>query len=105
MIQRVVDNNSLPEKVIHAIRGIGGEYGVKRIVLFGSRARGDYKSVSDIDLAVYTGENFAYRGSFMSAIDDIETLLKIDVVFIDTYTDAHLLENINKEGVVVYEQL
>ncbi len=45
----------LADKVINSIIDIGRQYGVKRITLFGSRARGDYRECSDIDLAVYGG--------------------------------------------------
>lgn len=96
---------ALPEKLVYKIQEIGEKYKVERILLFGSRARGDYKPTSDIDLAVYPVAGFMRRGYFSSEIDDLETLLKIDVVFIDAHTDTKLVENINKEGVVIYERL
>ena len=41
--------------VIEEIRELAKKYDVERVILFGSRARGDYKRCSDIDLAVYGG--------------------------------------------------
>jgi hypothetical protein len=35
----------------------------------------------------------------------LETLLKIDVVFVDENTDKNLILNIEKEGVIIYERL
>lgn len=96
---------ALNDKLIHSIQAIGRKYAIKRIVLFGSRARGDNKSTSDIDLAVYPLPEFKSKGYFSSEIDDLATLFKIDVIFIDNHTDIKLLENIKKEGVVIYERL
>lgn len=96
---------ALSDTLVHAIQSIGKKYAIERIVLFGSRARGDNKSTSDIDLAVYPAAGFTSKGYFSSEIDDLETLLKVDVVFVDYHTDTNLLENIKKEGVVIYERL
>ena len=35
------------------LAALAQQYGAKRLVLFGSRARGDHHERSDIDLAVY----------------------------------------------------
>lgn len=94
----------LSEKLIQSIQGIGHEYLIRKIVLFGSRARGEAGPASDIDLAVYPLPEFKEQGRFASCIDDLETLLKIDLVFINDNTDRELLENIRREGVVIYEQ-
>jgi predicted nucleotidyltransferase len=96
---------ALNETLIHSIQAIGEKYAIHRIVLFGSRARDDNKPTSDIDLAVYPLPEFTNKGYFSSEIDDLATLLKIDVIFINNHTDIKLLENIKKEGVVIYERL
>ena len=44
-------DTGIKEKVIEEIRALAKEYGLKRVVLFGSRTRGDYKERSDIDIA------------------------------------------------------
>lgn len=45
----MADTGIKPE-VIEEIRELAKKYDVKRVILFGSRARGDYKRCSDIDL-------------------------------------------------------
>lgn len=40
---------NLDERIVQSIREIGQLYPIEKIVLFGSRARGDYKPTSDID--------------------------------------------------------
>ena len=94
----------LNDKIIGGIQEISHQYLIDRIVLFGSRARGNAKKNSDIDLAVFPSPNFNSRGYFSSAMDDLETLLKIDLVFVDEQTDVTLLESIRQEGVLLYER-
>jgi Predicted nucleotidyltransferases len=42
--------------VIEEIRTLACKYHVEKMILFGARARGDFKRTSDIDLAVEGGE-------------------------------------------------
>lgn len=93
----------LNPKIIVEIKTIAKKYPIRKIVLFGSRARGDNQSKSDIDLAIYTMPEFKSKGHFVSDIEDLQTLLKIDIVFINEDTDETLVKNVEKEGVVIYE--
>lgn|SRR5690554_1302571 len=97
-------SNKLDKGLISDIKELGDKYLIDKIVLFGSRARGDNKSNSDIDLAIFTLPEFAHKGFLTSDIDELNTLLKIDVVFINEDTDIKLLRNIEKEGVLLYER-
>lgn len=94
-----LDNN-----LLRRIQKIGQNYYIRKIVLFGSRARGDHKSNSDIDLAVYVLPEFKGKGRFCAEIDDLNTLLKIDIVFINNNIERSLIENIRKDGVILYER-
>lgn len=91
-------------KVAEQIKNIAGNYNIDKIVLFGSRARGTNKLLSDIDLAVFPSTGKIEKGHFTSDIDDLDTLLKVDVVFMDESTDKTLKDNIAKEGVIIYER-
>ena len=42
------EHTGIKEAVLDEIRELARRYGVKRVVLFGSRARGDYWRASDI---------------------------------------------------------
>ncbi len=94
----------LDEGLIQSIQEIGQNYAIEQIVLFGSRARGDHRPASDIDLAVFLLPEFNSRGRMTSDFDDLNTLLKIDIVFINEHIDPKLLENIEREGVFLYER-
>lgn len=78
------------------------KYQIDKVILFGSRARGDNKEKSDIDLAV-TGGNIT---EFRLAVDDeVRTLLMFDVVNLDEPVQKPLLQSIESEGVVLYEKI
>ncbi len=83
---------------------LGQKYQAEKIVLFGSRARGDHRERSDIDIAVY-GIEETKQAFFCSDIDDIPTLLSFDVIFITDRTDKKLTDNIKKDGKIIYEQV
>jgi len=95
---------NLDKGLIQSIRAIGQNYAIEQIILFGSRARGDHKPTSDIDLAIFLLPEFNSKGRVTSDFDDINTLLKIDILFIDENIDLELLENIKREGVFLYER-
>jgi len=57
---------------------------VKRVYLFGSRARGDVQSRSDIDLAIIApGLTHTECLQLIEIVDAANTLLKIDIVSFD----------------------
>lgn len=93
----------LPENLKLSIVSLGCKCGAERIVLFGSRARGDNRPRSDIDLAVF-GLPKEQETAFWNGIDDLPTLLKFDLVFVRDYTTPALLENIAKDGIVLMDK-
>lgn len=77
---------------------------VERVILFGSRARGEAAARADIDLAVECPAADIRRWfDIEEAADSAPTLLKIDLVRLDGAT-AELAENIRREGKVLYER-
>lgn len=73
------------------------------VKIFGSRARGDYNKSSDIDLAI----KFSKDGNKLKIIDkleDIRCILKFDVIDIDKISNELLLNNINRDGIVIYKK-
>jgi predicted nucleotidyltransferase len=86
------------------VQPIAALYGVERIMLFGSYARGDATLDSDIDLHVDKG---AIRGYFRLAgfHRDLEEALDTPVDVVTTGAlDEEFLSHINGEEVVVYER-
>ena len=88
------------DKIYNDIKQLGIRYNASKIVLFGSRARGDNRENSDIDIAVYNiPQN--YQSSFLDGIDSLDTLADFDVVFISEDTNPKLLKNIEKDGITI----
>lgn len=89
----------LPEKVYNNIMEIVNENKKYKFKLFGSRARGDCKNNSDIDLAIF--ENVEKQDEFKirNEIDLLDIIYMVDLVFVDENTKKELLESIEKEGV------
>lgn len=95
-------NTGIKPIVIQEICEFAQNYNVDKVILFGSRARGDYKRVSDIDLAV-SGGNFV---RFAVDVDEeTSTLLKFDLVNLDGNVQEELRDVIEKEGKILYEKV
>jgi len=88
------------ESLYLQIRELGIRFHAEKIVLFGSRARGDQRERSDVDIAVF-GLDKETQVLFLGAMDELPTLLDFDVVFVTEGITPELMENIRKDGVVL----
>jgi predicted nucleotidyltransferase len=78
---------------------------VDEVVLFGSRAKGNYKPGSDIDLAVKgNGLLFDDILSLNVKLDSLDLPYKIDVVNYQTIKDEAVREHINRVGITFYKK-
>lgn len=91
----------LPEPLTAQLASLARTHGASRLVLFGSRARGDHRERSDIDLAVY-GMPDSQRADFWLDAEELPTLLKFDIVHVSPGMDQKFLSNIEKDGVILY---
>lgn len=89
-------------QVISEIQELARKYGIKKVTLFGSRARGDFKRTSDIDLAA-AGGNFDRFA--LDVREETSTLLKYDIVNLDRDMQEEVRETICREGIVIYEEV
>ena len=78
------------------------KYDIEKVILFGSRARGDFRRTSDIDIAV-TGGDFARFA--LDVDEETSTLLEYDIVNLDRDMQDELRESIEKEGRILYEKI
>lgn len=75
----------------------------KRLCLFGSRARGDFRPGSDYNFAVW-GVPEEERPRLLAAMGEIPTLLRLNVVFVSGDTPPALWEGIRKDGIVLMDR-
>lgn len=92
------------EELYKQIAALARKYGAKRLVLYGSRARGDNRYNSDIDLAVYDMPE-KNRANFWMDCEELPTLLKFDIVHITDDMNPVFLANIKKDGVELMDKL
>ena len=88
--------------VIEEICDFARKYNVKKVILFGSRARGNFKEKSDIDLAVQGGDFIRFM---LDVNEETSTLLSFDIINLDEEIQSELRDSIEKEGKIVYEEV
>ena len=85
-----------------SIIDLAKEHGIGKVILFGSRARGDCRERSDIDLAIQGGDTLRFS---LDVEEKVPTLLFFDVVDLDSSVQPELLESIKREGIILYEKI
>ena len=99
MGRKIMGETGIKPIVIEEICDLAKKYNVKKVILFGSRARGSFKEKSDIDLAVQGG-NFVH---FMLDVnEETSTLLCFNM---DEEIQSELRDSIKKEGKTIYEEI
>ena len=96
----------LNNETIEKICSVFAEFpAVEKAVLYGSRAKGNYKTGSDIDLTLF-GANLTedLRGDIAEALDDLLLPYTIDLSIFEELNHAKLREHIERVGVVFYER-
>lgn len=78
---------------------------IEKVLLFGSRARGDNKYNSDIDLCIF-GEDVTHLilAKINMDINELNTCLSFDILSINELSKKELIDNILREGVVIYDE-
>lgn len=77
---------------------------IEKVLIFGSRLKGNYRAGSDIDLAV-VGKNLDYSQllDIQCEIDDLELLYSIDLVDYQKKKGTPIGDHIDRGGQVFYE--
>ena len=86
----------LSKEIIETLKIIEKNNNIK-IYILGSRARGDYKEYSDIDLCITEKIDQKKRYKIMDDVDKIMTHHKIDLIFIQDVKNEEFIKNIYKD--------
>lgn len=89
----------LSDETYNKIKNVIKKNNKYKFLLFGSRARGNYKNTSDIDLAILKNVTREEQYKIMNEIDLLDIIYKIDLVFVDENTKQELVESIQRDGV------
>ena len=95
---------TLCEDIKQELCKIAKKHGLKKLILFGSRATDTCWERSDIDLAASFSSAKQYF-NFQEDVEEIETLLMFDIVDLASgLINLELLEDIRREGIVLYDE-
>ena len=90
----------LPTYVLAETKNAISQYPqITKVKIFGSRAKGNYKRYSDVDIAIFGDFD---RNVVMNLRDDLEELdviYKFDIVHYESLTNTDLQEHIDRVGI------
>ena len=103
MLRNLENISPLSDTVIAFLATIAQQESVSKIIVFGSRALGDFEKYSDLDLAVDAPKmtKFEWLKLKEFAIYDLNSFIKISLVHYSTNPDK-LKERINQTGTIIY---
>ena len=78
------------------------KYNANKVILFGSRARGDNGPYSDIDLAIEGADDFDHLYADLKYNEF--TLLDMDIINLNDNISEPLMRDISTDGCILYEK-
>ena len=99
-------NYGLSASTVKRIVSVLAHYSeIEKAVLYGSRAKGNYRTGSDIDLTLFGDRlNHTLLARLDNELDDLLLPYKFDISLFANLTHADLLEHIQRVGVLFYEK-
>lgn len=104
------DQYGLREEVIQQCQSVFAQFeAIEKVILYGSRAKGNYKTGSDIDLTIVlkvgtdkaqTSLSFLNRVSL--ALDDLDLIYTIDLSLFEHIGNPDLVDHIERVGIEFY---
>lgn len=78
---------------------------IDKAILYGSRAKGNYREGSDIDISL-VGNNFDFNKLLRieTELDDLLLPYNIDLSIFDKIENQDLIEHIERVGIIFYEK-
>ena len=83
------------EEVIEEVADLCRQFQAKKVILYGSRAKGTARERSDIDIAVSGVDNFEL---LVEKVEELPTLYSVNMVNMDTCRNQLLLDDIRQYG-------
>lgn len=77
---------------------------VCQVKIFGSRAKGNYKPGSDIDLAIMNSPDLTFDkfNSLKASLDDLNTPYTFDICILEDLKNAEFIDHIERVGILFY---
>ncbi|NJN28823.1 MAG: nucleotidyltransferase domain-containing protein [Cyclobacteriaceae bacterium] len=96
----------LPDEFLRTVMMFGEtQASIEAIILFGSRATGNYRSGSDVDL-ILKGRNLGIDDviQFEKQLEKLDSLNTFDILIFDRIASADLIRRIEKTGITLYSK-
>lgn len=98
------DAIDLPASARAALAMLADHPGIRAIIVFGSRARGDHDPRSDVDVAIDApGLDPASLARIRDRISEYPTLYRISITALDAMPDA-LRDRVLSQGITIHER-
>jgi uncharacterized protein len=95
----------LRQSIIAEINGVFAQYPeIEQAILYGSRAKGNYRNGSDIDLTLIGDLTYNQLLQVENAIDDLLLVHTIDLSLYRQIDNPELLAHIQRVGQVFYQR-
>ena len=104
--QNVSSSFGIPNNDLNAILSVITKFEkIEKVVLFGSRAKGNYKKGSDIDLALFSKKlSFKELLKIKVDVNNLPLPYIIDILHFQQITNFELKEHIDRIGIVLYQK-
>ena len=96
----------IKDNILDSIRRIFSKYHkIEKVLLYGSRAKGNYKNGSDIDLTL-VGENLSIQdlNKIHWELDELDLPYHFDISIYNKIKNNELIDHINRVGITIYEK-
>ena len=99
-------NNGLPDGAIAQIRTVFSRHPeVEKAILYGSRAKGNFKPGSDVDLTLMGADlTLEIMGQIQNELEDGLLPYRLDLSIFSQITHPDLIGHIQRVGAVFYER-
>ena len=95
----MTDRFGLPEQAIAKICSVFSQYpAINKVMLYGSRAKGNYRTGSDIDLSIDGDINLSDLLKIENQLDDLLLPWSIDLSILSQIDNQELAEHIRRCG-------
>ena len=100
-----MNNLGLEESEIEKICGVfKNNKKILRAVVFGSRAKGNYRKYSDIDIALWGELDSRDAQHIADELEELPLIYKFDVAAYDKISNAELKAHIDRVGRIIYNR-
>ncbi|MEX2568866.1 MAG: nucleotidyltransferase domain-containing protein [Cyclobacteriaceae bacterium] len=101
-----MDHSGLTKEEIERITAIFLKYDqIEKVLIYGSRAKGNYKPASDIDLTLIGGNiDLDLQQQIEFDLDDLMLPYKFDISIYDKITNPDFIDHINSVGKAFYNR-